>query len=362
MTINYICNGFDKDFYNFDAVVVPVVEWYDNKGKHGVCGFHEKSLNDFCNDFNEIIQELPIDAFKPDRVKTIKSEKTGIYYIFILVHSLDVVPNSITGRKKPKICDNKNYVYCCEKVVECINNLDVKNILIHPSFNKADFNHHMDSDFLAKSLESNINRFSPKNIYILVQDFNLIDKKVGVALFRMKRGRITPEEYKKIYVESKIEKSMSYTNRLIRIAEIETKYNEKSIMQQLYEDMNNSSWFFDAYINKYEGTASDLAEKADISNSTISKIKSNTYKAKSKNVIIALAIALDLTINDRKRFINSAGFSYPITEHDRFIEQQLRKKYYTSVIDFNRDIMGEHPKFIIETRSSKGYKNKKSDK
>lgn len=59
MTINYIVKGFDKKFYNFDAVVVPVVE--DNiKGKQGICAFHEHSLNDFSDDFNEIIQELLI--------------------------------------------------------------------------------------------------------------------------------------------------------------------------------------------------------------------------------------------------------------------------------------------------------------
>ena len=362
MTINYIVKGFDKNLYNFDAVVVPVVGMYNSKDEQKVYGFHESSLKDFLNDFNEIIKELVIDTFRPDRVKTIKSQKTGIYYIFILVHSLDIVPNSITGRKKQKICDNKNYVYCCEKLVECINNLDVKNILIHPSFNKADFNHHMDSDFLEKTLKSNIDRFSPKNIYILVEEFGLIDQKIGNALFRIKRGLITPEEYKKIYVESKIEKSMSYTNRLIRIAETETKYKEKSIMEQFHEDMNNSSWFFDEYINKYSGTATQLAENADIDKSTVSTIKNHKYNEKSKTVVIALAIALDLTVEDRKRFINSAGFSYPRNEHDRFIEQQLRKKRYTSVIDFNEDIIDEYPKFIIKTRSFRKFNDKESDK
>ena len=362
MTINYICNGFDKKFYNFDAVVVPVAGVYNSKDEQEVCGFREHSLKDFRNDFNEIIQELPIDAFKPDRVKTIKSEKTGIHYIFIMIRPLDCVARSTAGIITQKLCNNKNYSYCCEKIVECINDLDVKNILIHPIFNKDNFKPSTDSDFLAKTLESNIDRFAKKNIYILVSDLIAMDHKFASAFSRMKKGVITPEEYVKICVESKIEKSMSYTNRLIRNAEIETKYKEKSIIQQLHEDMNNSSWFLDEYINKYEGTASELAEDADINNSTISKIKNHTYKAKSKTVIIALAIALDLTIDDRKRFINSAGFSYPITEHDRFIERQLKKKRYTSVKEFNKDIMDEYPEFIIETRSSRGYKNKKSDK
>ena len=362
MTINYIVNGFDKDFYNFDAVVVPVAGVYNSKGEQEVCGFREHSLKDFRNDFNEIIQGLPIYAFNPDRVKTMKSEKTGIHYIFIMIRPLDCVARSTAGIITQKLCNNKNYSYCCEKIVECINDLDVKNILIHPIFNKDNFKPSTDSDFLAKTLESNIDRFAKKNIYILVSDLIAIDHKFASAFSRIKKGVITPEEYVKICVESKIEKSMSYTNRLIRGAEIETKYKEKSIIQQLHEDMNNSSWFFDEYISRYPGTASELARNADIDNSTISTIKSHKYQTKSRNVVIALAIALDLTVDDRKRFINSAGFGYPITEHDRFIERQLKKKRYTSVIAFNEDIMNKYPKFIIETRSFKGCKNKKSDK
>ncbi|MDE6678163.1 MAG: hypothetical protein K2K02_03885 [Ruminococcus sp.] len=362
MTINYICKGFDKNFYNFDTVIVPVALDWSNKDKQGICGFHESSLNDFRNDFNEIIKELPVSAFEPDRITTAKSEKTGIHYVFILIHSLDLVPSKTKGIKRPTICDHENYVYCCEKLVECIKEIDAENILIHPSFNKADFNHHMDSDFLAKALKNNIDRFSKKNIYILIQEWNLIDPKIAHAFFRMERGSITPEECKQIYVESKIEKSLSYTNQLTRVAEIDTKYKPKTLMKQFHEDMNNSSWFLDGYLAKYTGKDTELAKNANIDNSTISKIRNHTYKAKSKNIVIALAIALDLTVDDRKRFINSAGFSYPIDERDLFIEQQLRKKRYTRVIDFNTDIEDEYPEFIIETRSSRGYKNKKSDK
>lgn len=164
----------------------------------------------------------------------------------------------------------------------------------------------------------------------------------------MKEGRITAEECKQIYVENQIEKSMSYTNSLIRRAEIETKYKPKTIVEQFHADMNNSSWFFDEYINRYSGTDAELARNANISPSTISKIKSHKYEAKSRNVVIALAIALDLAVDDRKRFINSAGFSYPMTERDHFIEQQLRKKRYTSVVSFNKDIIDEYPKFVFK--------------
>lgn len=45
MTINYIVKGFDKDFYNFDAVVVPVVEMRSVKSEQEVYGFRLQFIN-----------------------------------------------------------------------------------------------------------------------------------------------------------------------------------------------------------------------------------------------------------------------------------------------------------------------------
>ena len=355
MTINYIVKGFDSNKYDFDAVVVPVAEMKSNKSKQEVHGFRLQFLDDFRTDFIEIIQGLPISAFKPDGVTAVKSEKTGIYYIFVLVQSRNRVPDRIGNRRTREIYHTQNYSYCCEKMVKCINNLDVKNILIHPAFNQVSFIMNKDSDFLEKTLKSNIDRFSQKNIYIFVEDVSKKDSKVSLAIYGMEKGTVTPEECAKIYVKSQMEKSLSYTNSLIRIAEIETKYKPKSLAEQFREDMNNSSLFFYEYINRYSGTATELARKANIDKSTISTIKSHKYNGRSRNVVIALAIALDLTVDDRKRFINSAGFSYPTTKQDRFIEQQLRKKKYNRVTDFNNDISDEHPEFVIGGRSSGGY-------
>ncbi|MBD5159849.1 MAG: hypothetical protein HDT23_06380 [Ruminococcus sp.] len=177
-----------------------------------------------------------------------------------------------------------------------------------------------------------------------------LDHKIVPALQKLKNGKITPEEYKRIFIERKIEKSRSYTTKLIRPAEIETRYSEKYKIQHLHDNLNNSSEFFYEYLGNYQGRDSELAENAMITKSTISKIKNHTYKSISKNSIISLAIALDLTVEDRKRFINSAGFSYPVTEHDHFIEQQLRKKRYTTVQAFNDDICEEYPQFVISNK------------
>lgn len=359
MTINYIVKGFDKDFYNFDAVVVPVKEMNNSKGGQEICGFRLQFLSDFRYDSAEIIQTLPISAFETDDVTAVRSEKTGIYYIFVLVYPHNHKPYSIMNRRTKEICRSKYYSYCCKEMVKYINKLDVKNILIHPSFNQDKFNINKDSGFLADTLRSNIDRFSQKNIYILVEELSAKDSETSAAFFNMRQGNITPEECVRIYVENQAQKSLSYTNSLIRVAEIETRYTEKSVMEQFFESLENTEKFFYEYINRYQGTAAELARKANISESTVSRIKKHEYKDKLRTVVISLAIALDLTVEDRKKFINSAGFSYPITRHDRFIEQQLRKKRYNDVREFNEDIWDEYPDFIIEVRSSGGYKNKK---
>lgn len=356
MTINYIVNGFDKDFYNFDAVVVPVAEMIKDKSEQEVYGFRLQFLNDFRHDFREIMHGLPVSAFKPDRVTAVRSEKTGIYYIFVLVKSRDYMPRRTMNKRTLEIYRNRNYSYCCEEMVRYINNLDVKNILVHPSFNQVNFDINMDSDFLEKTLKSNIDRFSRKNIYILVEELRKNDKAIENPIFLMEKGLITYEECTRIFVENQMKRSLSYTNSLIRRAEIETKYKPKTIVEQFLEDMNNDSWFFYEYIERYSGTDAELARNANISPSTVSTIKKHKYNEKSKTVVIALAIALDLTIDDRKRFINSAGFGYPRTPHDRFIEQQLRKKKYNDVRKFNDDIEEEYPKFMIESKLSKKCK------
>lgn len=99
------------------------------------------------------MQELPISAFKMNGVTAVRSEKTGIYYIFVLVYPRNHVSRGIMNRRT-------------KEMVKYINKFDVKNILIHPLFNQDKFSINKDSDFLANTLRSNIDRFSQKNIYI----------------------------------------------------------------------------------------------------------------------------------------------------------------------------------------------------
>ena len=352
MAINYICNGFDKDFYNFDAYVIPIQQSEDGKIEP-----YNIDIRKWKDDINKKLKQLTDFEFEPGKSDAVYSEVTGVYYIFVCARCW----KSRKQNKKNYEEWKKNcYRICIESLFECIKKFNLQKILIQPLFwGYYDIKEQDEVYKLLEKLYFQNAGLSNRKIYAIVNNGNIFCQRYFKPS-ELIRKQTDMQKFKQEYIDAQMEKSLSYSNTLIRTAEIETKYKPQTIVQQFREDMNNSSWFFDEYINKYSGTASKLAEDANIDKSTISKIKSHVYKAKSKNVIIALAIALDLTVEDRKRFINSAGFSYPITEHDRFIEQQLKKKRYTSVVSFNKDIMDEYPEFVIGSRSSGGYKT--SDK
>lgn len=352
MTINYIVNGFDKDFYNFDAYVIPVQQL-----EEGITEPYNIDMLKWSCDIKEKLNQLTNFEFEYGKSKAVYSEVTGVYYIFVCAMHWE---SKKLNQKSYEEWRTNLYRICMESFLECVKKLNVQRILIQPLLLGYYSIKEQDEVYrLLEKLYLQNTTLSNRKIYAIVNNGKIFCKGYNTSyILRIKNTDI--KKLRQEYIKEQMEKSLSYSNTLIRTAEIETIYNKKTLTQQFYEDINNNSWFFYEYIQRYTGTATELAENANIDNSTISKIKSHTYKAKSKTVIIALAIALDLTVYDRKRFINSAGFSYPLTEHDCFIEQQLKKKRYTSVITFNKDIMDEHPEFVIETRSSKGYKNKKT--
>ncbi|MBD5159850.1 MAG: hypothetical protein HDT23_06385, partial [Ruminococcus sp.] len=130
----------------------------------------ELFLKDFKDDLKKILPELTFDSFREDRTQIVKSEKTGINYIFILVCPVESMIQKKFQSAIRDIRTHENYTYCCEKIAGFINSMDVKNVLIHPFFNKNDFNpiDGNDSDFLTNTLKSTIDRFTHKNIYIYV--------------------------------------------------------------------------------------------------------------------------------------------------------------------------------------------------
>lgn len=350
MAINYICRGFDKDYYKFNAVVVSV-----QQSEEGIIDPYNIDIQEreWKNDINKKLKQLIDFEFEFGKSEAVYSEEAKVYYIFVCARYWK--SRKMDGKSYKEWLKNRHRI-CIESLLECIKKLDVQKILIQPLF--FGYRDIKEQDEVYKLLEKiylQNTELSNREIYVIVNNREIFYQRY-LYLSKLNRNCIDIQKFKQKYIDEQMEESFSYINSLIRTAEIKTKYKEKSIAKQLVEDMNNSSWLFDEYIKKYPGTASELAKNANIDDSTISKIKSHTYKAKSKKVIIALAIALDLTVDDRKRFINSAGFSYPNDKHDHFIEQQLKKKRYTNVTTFNNDIVKEYPEFIIETRSTRGYK------
>lgn len=345
MKINYICMGFDEKFYNFDAYIIPV-----RQTDKGIMKPYNIDILKWISDINEKLNQLTDFEFESGKSKAVYSEVTGVYYIFICAiywKSRELDQKSYEEWLK------KRYGICIESLFECINELNVKKILMQPLiFGYYNIKDQDEVYRLWEKLYSQDTRMSNRKIYAIVNNGKIYCERY-YKLSEIKTRRTDPQKFKQDYINEQMEKSFSYCNSLVRTAEIETVYSKKSVIEQIHEDLNNSSWFFYEYINRYPGTASELAEKADIDKSTISKIKKHSYREKSRKVVISLAIALDLTADDRKRFINSAGFAYPRTDKDRFIEQQLRKKRYNNVKDFNEDIWNEHPDFLLGAKSYK---------
>ena len=349
MPIKYICMGFDKDFYNFDAYVIPV-----QQSEKGIPEPYNIDILKWNHDINEKLNQLTDFEFESGKSEAVYSEVTGVYYIFVCTRYWQ------RRRLNPKSYEEwieNCYRICIESLFECVKKLNVHRILIQPIlFGCYDIKDQDEVYRLLEKLYLQNTALSNRTIYVIVNNGKIFCQMHYKTCELIKNKNKTDiKKFRQEYIKAQMEKSFSYTNTLIRTAEIETVYNKKTLMEQFYEDMNNSSWFFYEYIQRYSGTATELAGKANIDKSTISTIRSHKYNGKSRNVVISLAIALDLTVEDRKRFINSAGFSYPITEQDRFIEQQLRKKKYDRVTDFNNDISDEHPDFVIGGRSSGGY-------
>lgn len=345
MTINYIVKGFDKDFYNFDAVVIPV-----QQSKEGIIEpyYYDKALYD---DAEQKLKQLTDFEFEFGKSEAVYSEATGVYYIFVCARYW-----------KSRELDKKSYEewlkarhgICFKSVFECIKQLDVQSILIQPLlFGYTQISEEGEIYKLFNEIYIQNADSSNKKIYVIVNNLIIVNRKHAKAISKFNRDRISKEEFKEEMINIQMEQDCSYLYELIKKAEIETVFQEKPKVQQAYDELKKSSYFFDEYLNRYPGTAAELAEKADIDPSTLSKIKSHKYNSKTRKAVLSLAVALDLTVEDRKRFINSAGFNYPRTEQDRFIEQQLRKKRYTKVEDFNNDIWDEHPDFMLGRKSSK---------
>lgn len=130
--------------------------------------------------------------------------------------------------------------------------------------------------------------------------------------------------------------------------------NNLDVYLVLYKKIRNGNSFYkpnrdrlQKYINEcWQGSFSKLAEKSKTTKATVSKIRGHSYYHLSKELAIALAIAMELPIDRRADFIHCAGYQYPIDERDEFIEKNLKQKML-SVIELDLILADINPDWIL---------------
>ncbi|WP_067726975.1 hypothetical protein [Oceanobacillus damuensis] len=133
-------------------------------------------------------------------------------------------------------------------------------------------------------------------------------------------------------------------------------YNESSMHQfdlkemelDVYIENNRQPTFqqvlFD-YINQSGLTDPQVYKKAGMDRRHFSKIRSNTDYLPKKNSLIALAFALELTLEETDSLLQSAGYSLSRSDKkDLMVEFFLKKKQY-NLFDLNEtlDLYGLEP-------------------
>ena len=132
-----------------------------------------------------------------------------------------------------------------------------------------------------------------------VETFQDMKQSVGISdlLKRVENSVLDPAIY--------MEYSCSLKRRM-KESGIEHKYFAKNIIAE--------------YLQKYKGKQSTLAEMVGCDASEISKYKNGTHVPRSKERMLAIALAIGLKQEDMYIFMNGGGFAYPVDYRDNLIE------------------------------------------
>lgn len=98
-------------------------------------------------------------------------------------------------------------------------------------------------------------------------------------------------------------------------------------------------------IRKKGNRAADIYIKAGITKQHFSKIKNRTDYQPSKETALAFAVALQLTLNETKELLESAGFTLSkSSKRDLIVEYFIKEKIYdVDEINYNLDERGFPP-------------------
>ena len=109
---------------------------------------------------------------------------------------------------------------------------------------------------------------------------------------------------------------------------------DKSFMEMVYE-----------FADRKGITDPELQKKAGIDRKAYSKLKCGTSKNPSKSTALAIAIALELNLDDTKDLLSRAGLALsPCSKQDLIVRYFIEKEIYDMyVINYTLDEYGEQP-------------------
>lgn len=114
------------------------------------------------------------------------------------------------------------------------------------------------------------------------------------------------------------------------------------------------------YLNKYIENVEALANEIGYDKGSICKFRSGKIKKPQKHRVIALAIGMGLSNEERFEFIRCAGYQYPEDERDRLVEALIHSGL-TRFNEINERLFDEDPDFSLD-KNIKTPSAKKSSK
>ena len=134
------------------------------------------------------------------------------------------------------------------------------------------------------------------------------------------------------------------------------------------ENFRNSGMSKDAFCQKYVRdiltyritNAEQLAKTIDYDKGDLSNFRNGKLKKPAKHRVIAMAIYMGLSDEERYNFIRSVGHNkYPEDERDRIVEKLMRSGY-RDFESINNELCRINPDFDLKAKTKKGKKKDKS--
>lgn len=152
-------------------------------------------------------------------------------------------------------------------------------------------------------------------------------------------------------------KSPMIVNYIDCYSEYGIRFEEKFRESKMPRDEFCRKYIYDL-INLYIETEEQLEEIINYSKSSINRFKNGNIAKPDKNHVIAMAIALGLSDEERYNFINCARCKYPVDERDRIIETMMRSgtRDFKSV---NDELIRINPDFALNVAGKSKNSNKK---